>query len=40
VINGVIALRIHRIRMLALLALAVVAAVSGGGYFDDTIIGL
>jgi hypothetical protein len=37
--NGVIALRIHRIRLLALLALAAVAAVSGGGYFDDTIIG-
>jgi hypothetical protein len=37
--NGVIALRIHRIRLLALLALAVIGAVSGGGYFDDTIIG-
>jgi hypothetical protein len=37
--NGVIALRIQRIRLLALLGLAVVAAVSGGSWFDDTIIG-
>ena len=37
--NGVIALRIYRIRLVALLALAVIGAVSGGGYFDDTIIG-
>jgi uncharacterized membrane protein YeiH len=36
--NGVIALRIHRIKLFALLALAVVAAVSGGGYFDDVLI--
>jgi hypothetical protein len=37
--NGVIALRIHRIRLLALLALAVVSAVSGGGFFDGDIVG-
>jgi hypothetical protein len=37
--NGVITLRIQRIRLLALLALAVIGAVSGGGYFDDTILG-
>jgi hypothetical protein len=32
----VIHLRIYRIRLLALVALSVVAAVSGGGFFDDT----
>jgi hypothetical protein len=37
--NGVIALRIHRIRLLALLALAAVSAVSGGGFFDGDIVG-
>jgi hypothetical protein len=37
--NGVITLRIYRIRLLALLALAVIGAASGGSWFDDTIIG-
>jgi uncharacterized membrane protein YeiH len=37
--NGVIALRIHRIRLLALLVLAVVGAMSGGTFFDDDILG-
>jgi hypothetical protein len=32
----VIALRIYRIKFLALVALSVAAAVSGGGFFDDT----
>jgi hypothetical protein len=34
----VIHLRTYRIRLLALVALAVVAAVSGGGFFDDTVL--
>jgi hypothetical protein len=37
--NGVIALRIYRIRLLALLVVAVMCAVSGGGYFDDVLVG-
>jgi hypothetical protein len=36
--NSVIALRIHRIRLLAPVVLAVVTALSGGGLFDDWII--
>jgi hypothetical protein len=36
--KGVIALRIYRMRPLVLLALAVVAALSGGTFFDDEII--
>jgi hypothetical protein len=32
----VIALRTNRIKLLALVALAVVSAVSGGGFFDDS----
>jgi hypothetical protein len=37
--NGVIALRIYRIRLLALLVLAGICAVSGGGFFDDVLVG-
>jgi hypothetical protein len=33
--KGVIVLFTNRIKLLALVALAVVAAVSGGGMFDD-----
>jgi hypothetical protein len=32
----VIALRTNRIKLLALVALAVVSAASGGGFFDDS----
>jgi hypothetical protein len=34
----VIALRIYRIRFLVLAALTIVAAVSGGGFFDDELL--
>jgi hypothetical protein len=34
----VIALRIHRLRLPALVALAIVAATSGGGFFDGEIL--
>ncbi|HKY12987.1 MAG TPA: hypothetical protein VJL85_06585 [Gaiellaceae bacterium] len=37
-IKRVIALRIYRIRLLALVALAIVAATSGGGFFDGEIL--
>jgi hypothetical protein len=32
------ALRIYRLRLLALVALAIVAATSGGGFFDGEIL--
>jgi hypothetical protein len=36
--NRVIALRIYRLRLLALVTLAIVAATSGGGFFDGEIL--
>ena len=38
-LKGVIALRMDHIKFLVLAVLVIVAAVSGGGFFDDTIIG-
>jgi hypothetical protein len=32
------ALRIDHVKLLVLVALAILSAVSGGGFFDDTII--
>jgi hypothetical protein len=38
VLKRVIALRIYRMRLLALVVLGIVAAVSGGGFFDDELL--
>jgi hypothetical protein len=38
VLKRVNALRIYRLRLLALVGLAIVAATSGGGFFDGEIL--